>query len=218
MRLFPLLLAACTGGPASPPSAPAPSPDAVAPALPTAPPVEAPAEARPLPEGRRPATAAEVAIVGFGARIALNPPFQATRMGGLFPDAGPETLVISWWDTTAPRAGQVGDAGLYNLIVVPREGTPADAAVTATVAGEPAAHVLRLGDAGTEIRLPAGFSSLGGAATFGPGPSEAEWRVEVGGATVPLERGPMLHSADPASGSPIKFAAMPERPWGAWSE
>jgi len=214
------------GCPASPQASPEPARPTATPAPPPSPPPpqaseapsDGPVRAGPLPAGRVPDTAVSVAIVGYGIRLDLRPPFQAVRMGGMLEGLGPDGLVVSWWDTTAKGAGKSGDIGLYNAIVFPVAETPAGASVQVITEGDPAETRLRLGDAGTEVRLPAGATALGGMGTLQAGPTHTEWRLVVAGETVVFPPGPMLHSADPAEGTPIAFLDPPTRPWGAWPE
>lgn len=171
---------------------------------------------RSLPEGRRPDSAVPVALVGFGLRLHLNPPFQAARIGHMLPSGHPETLAVSWWDTTAPEAGQHGDAGLYNITLIPGEPQPEGSPLSTVDQERPVQY--RIGDTGTVVRLPKGFDALGGMGRLEPGPTTQSWSVETVSETTDLPIGPLLHSGDPESGTPFYFKEMPDRPWGAWPD
>jgi len=218
MRPFALLIALLSTGCWSSPPAATPAPEPSAPSPTPEPVAEPPAEAPALPEGRLPERWEPVALIGYGIRLELRPPFQAVRLGNILEGAGADGLVVSWWDTSADGAGKSGDAGLHNLIVVPRSATRADAQISMHLEGDPPVTVLRMGEGGTELHLPAGYGALGGAGALSAGPTDPEWRLLVRGEIVPLTPGPMLHSTDPATGSPIAFQDRPSRPWGAWPE
>jgi hypothetical protein len=167
-----------------------------------------------MPEGKAPENTEPVAIIGYGVRLELRPPFQATRMPGLVEGGGNDVLVWSWWDTTAPGAGTSGDPGLYNMIIKPV--AEASAATTIEVAELDDLTVLRAGPTGTEVRLPKGFTSIGGAGEVKADATDAQWRIEARGEVHPFPVGPMLHSADPEAGLPFSLESFPQRPWGAW--
>jgi len=160
--------------------------------------------------------AAEVAILGFGVRLVVHPPFQAAMLGEQFDDL---TLVVSWWDVLAKGAGVDGRAGLHNTVLKP--GVPvADAVPVAGTRGEGRRllHTLTFGEGGTEVRLPEGFDGLGKALSLGPGPVHPAWRVQVD-QDEPLDwpSKTMLHSNDPTTGSPVAFEGRPRKPWGPWA-
>jgi len=225
-----LVLAACSGAatpePAPPeapeaePSAKAASPAKTSKAAPkqaASPEAQKPPE--PLPPGASQAGFPTVALVGFGLRFELNPPFQAARMANMLEEGNEHVLFVSWWDVNAEGAGQHGRAGLYNVGIVPHalpegatEYTPVDVERNGktTIA-------LRLGDTGTELRLPAGISALGGMGVAKVGPNTDSWHIQVGDAE-PIEwpDKQMLHSWDPADGGPVYFDKMPRKPFGPW--
>lgn len=214
------LLAACTASPPAPPAepatvqAPAASDSEVRQA--DAPPVEEPHPAQPLPAGRLPPNAEPVSLAGYGVRIQLRPPFQAARLGSTVQGGGPDSVVWSWWDTTAPQAGQHGDAGLHNLEIVPRPPPDGGATFRTYQRGDPPITVIQLGQEGTEIRLPEGFNHLGGAGAVEPGPDRLSWTIDSGTTSEPIPDGPLLHSTDPSEGAAFAFLRTPKRPWGAW--
>ncbi|TVQ91046.1 MAG: hypothetical protein EA397_11160 [Deltaproteobacteria bacterium] len=170
---------------------------------------------RPLPQGRPHPDSVAIQIVGHGLRVTVTPPFQAARMPHLDPEGPEEALVISWWDTTAPNAGLNGDAGLFNVRVVPGPSTEDDTIRTVFDSG---VTKLRRGETGTEIQLPEDFTSLGGLGQVEPGPTDPDWWVEHDGERVPFPSGQLLHSEDPRAGAPFSFKTVPARPWGAWPE
>ena len=183
------------------------------------PPAAPPASAQPLPPGAPLADYPTVALVGFGLRFELNPPFQAARMGGLLEEGNPNVVFVSWWDVNAEGAGQNGRAGLYNVGIVPRalpEGATTYTPVQVERDGK-TTTALRIGDTGTELRLPAGINALGGMGTVKVGPNTDDWRIQVGDAE-PVEwpDKEMLHSWDPADGGPVHFDKMPQKPHGPW--
>lgn len=216
-----LLLAACTANPPAPPaepeSAPSSETDSRAPRADAAP-KEAASSAQPLPAGRLPPNAEPVSLAGYGVRIQLRPPFQAARLGSTVQGGGPDSVVWSWWDTTAPKAGQHGDAGLHNIEIVPRPPPKGGATLRTYQRGDPPITVIQLGQEGTEIRLPEGFNHLGGAGAVEAGPARLSWTIDSGDASEPIPDGPLLHSTDPAEGAAFAFLRTPKRPWGAWPE
>lgn len=224
--LVTLGLTACSGTSAPPASDPTPvadsSPEVPAPVA-GADPAEAPAEvvrpaltpippATPVPEPR------DIALVGYGLRIALNPPFQAMRMGAWLGDAGKETVVVSWWDVNAEGAGAIGYAGLYNTTLVPgtEQAPGSEFSLTTEDTKESRKSVLTLGAGGTAVQLQEGHSALGGCGTISQAPYTEGWVVELDGKAVEWPVGPMLHSTDPASGAPFDFLERPQQPWGPW--
>jgi hypothetical protein len=154
-----------------------------------------------------------VAVVGFGVRLELNPPFQ----GAIWPEKTMgNRLILSWWDVTAPEAGRSGRGGLHNTSVMPGDMEP-DATPTRSTTGEGDSlfHVIEVG--GTVVRFPAGATELGGAVTVKTGPAIEAWKVQVGDGE--LQEWPdksMLHSTDPATGAPIAFKMRPAKPFGPW--
>jgi len=229
-----LLVVAC-GGPSAPEPGPAevqqggsdpaasgavkaPTPD-----VPDAPKVEAAFEAEgvgPLPTGRSVDGFPRVAVQGFGLRLEVNPPFQATRMKGLYGEDDADILVVSWWDVTHPEAGQHGRVGLYNVGLVPGEAQPdaGDFLPVASVERDRVIRTLRLGTSGSYLRLPDGHNALGGFGTLSKGPAEQKWTVQVGD-DPPVDfadPGVMLHSWDPSDGGPIHFDTQISKPFGAW--
>ncbi|MFT5682972.1 MAG: hypothetical protein ACI8RZ_003896 [Myxococcota bacterium] len=171
----------------------------------------------PLPAGV-PWTGESVALVGYGIRFTLNPPFQAAWMGSV---EGEGTMVAAWWDVNTEKAGRSGAAGLHNIGIhvgpVP-EGSPSIRSTTMVKRGE-TVYALQLGETGTKLELPEGFNALGGMGTVEPGPAHEEWKVQVGSAEPMSWSGrDMLHSWDPADGGPAKFIQRPTRPWGPWVE
>jgi hypothetical protein len=163
----------------------------------------------------------KVAILGFGVRLELNPPFQAARMNGMYDSESEEVLIVSWWDVGHEAAGRHGRVGLYNVGILP-EAKPADATELRAFTEEGlkgTEHRLQVGATGSIIRLPDNHSALGGMGTISVGPADAEWRVQVGDAPpVEFPRDHFLHSWDPADGGPIYFDKMPRQPYGAWPE
>ncbi len=178
-------------------------------------------ELEPLPDAVQVEGSPTVAILGYGARFELNPPFQAADMtprrdGEII---GEGQLVISWWDVTAKNAGRSGIVGLHNVVVIPKEGTAEGAEPTPGTyeEGRVFRQTLVLGEGGTEVRFPKGASELGGAVTVKSGPTHPVWKVQVGDAE-PVEwpGATMLHSGDPAKDGPIFFDGRPRQPWGPW--
>lgn len=207
-----MILLACTDAP----------PPAVEPAPPE-PVVEVavvPPEPTAMPDGV-PQTTETVALVGYGIRFTVHPPFQAAWMANIGASDASGKMVVSWWDVNADKAGQNGISGLYNVAIevgpVP-EDTAVIQAATTEERGE-TVHGLRLGDSGTVVWLPKGHNALGGMGTLEPGPAEAAWKVQVGDAE-PMEwpGRAMLHSWDPADGGPASFQTRPSKPWGPWME
>lgn len=207
---------ACSGE-----SSPEPTPDPVAtkPAdAQAAEPAPEP-EPAPLPEGAATPGYPTVAIVGFGVRFQLNPPFQAAVMPGQIEAGNDHTMYVSWWDVGAENAGRHGRVGLYNVGVLPKPVPDGENAIQHDVFEHRGGknHRLRLGDSGTELRLPKGINALGGMGSVSPGPALSEWKVQVGDAEpVAWPEKTLLHSWDPASGSPIHFDAIPKQPYGPW--
>ena len=200
-------LAACSDE-LEPTAAPPPEPVPEAPAKPAKP--EPPPRA-PLPPAVPVAGYETVAVVGFGVRLELNPPFQAAIMPMRRDDG--QRLVVSWWDVNAEGAATRGRAGLHNTIILPGDIVPG--AKPTPAIDEDDNPILRVG--GTVVRLPTGASSLGGAMTVLPGPPDEVWRVTVGAAApVDWPERTMLHSEDPATGSSMAFKKRPEKPFGPW--
>ncbi len=226
--MFSLLFLACPADPPAEapsaevtPAAPAEpvvaSVEIVEPRDPDAAPTPPAPDPTPLPDGV-PWTGEPVALVGYGIRLTLNPPFQAAWMGTV---EGEGTMVASWWDVTADQAGHSGAAGLYNIgihIAPLPEGTPAIRQTTIVKRGR-TYYALQVGETGTMVELPEGHNALGGMGTLSPGPAREEWRVQVGDAEPMVwpDRD-MLHSWDPADGGPAKFLQRPSKPWGPWVE
>lgn len=216
-----LLLAAC--GTPSPPSAPpaAPEPAASEDASETPAVSEAPAvpERRPLPAAPANPQAVPVALVGYGMRLQLHPPFQAARLDLVEGDNG-DGIVLAWWDVTAPGAGQNGVAGLHNTSILPKVATTAGTAPTEAEVehGKGRATAFRFGQDGTEVRLPPYATTLGGVGELSAGPTDPGWFLEYGEERVPWPADTMVHSADPESGAPVSFLKMPQKPWGPWPE
>ena len=200
---------------ASPAASDAKGPDARAKAEAEAPPIQT----GPLPPGKPMADFPKVAIVGFGIRFELHPPFQAARMNGMYDSESEEVLIVSWWDVGHEAAGRHGRVGLYNVGLIP---APKPADVTELRAftedgRKGTEHRLQVGETGTVIRLPDNHSALGGMGVISVGPADAEWRVQVGDAPpVAFPRDHFLHSWDPADGGPLYFDKMPRQPYGAW--
>jgi hypothetical protein len=225
-RFLPLLLcvAACSGAAPSEPVTPEPVAPAVEskgnvksesadkPKAPATPP-------GPLPPGTATPDFPTVALVGFGLRFELNPPFQAARMAGLLEEGNPHVLFVSWWNVHADGAGQHGRAGLYNVGIVPHalpDGATTFAPVEIERHGKKTI-ALRLGTDGTELRLPAGINALGGMGLAKVGPNTDTWKIQVDTAE-PVEwpENTMLHSWDPKDGGPLYFDKMPRQPFGPW--
>ena len=213
-------------GPAAPPSADA-SEAAAEPGKPAAPAPKSKAKAKaeppiqtgPLPDGKTVADFPKVAIVGFGLRFELHPPFQAARMNGMYQSESEEVLIVSWWDVGHEAAGRHGRLGLYNVGIIPAA-KPADATALRAFTEEGAKgieHRLQVGETGSIVRLPDNHSALGGMGAISVGPADETWRVQVGDAPpVEFPKDHFLHSWDPADGGPIYFDKMPRQPYGAW--
>lgn len=175
----------------------------------------------PLPDGRTVAGFPTVAVQGYGLRLELTPPFQATRMQGLYGKEGAEVLVVSWWDVTHPDAGKHGRVGLYNVGLIPGSPQSEDRTlqpVAELERGKRVVRMIRLGTDGSMLRFPDGHNALGGMGRLSVGPAEERWTVQVD--DLPpvefAEAGVMLHSWDPASGSPIHFDTRISQPYGDW--
>lgn len=223
---LPLLAVWACSGASAPPEAPDPALDAAgAPAAaPSAPSEVAPepppvAEAVALPPGAPTPGYPTVALVGYGVRLELHPPFQAARMAGMFGSDSADVLVVSWWDVGHEDAGRHGRVGLYNIGIAPAplpEGSPEVRRVMETDEGE-VSYLLQVGETGTKVHLPAGIHALGGMGTLTVGPADPTWGVQVGDAPpVPIPEQELLHSWDPATGSAIEFDRMPKQPYGPW--
>lgn len=197
-----------------PEAAEAPAPPAKAPskAIVQRPTGEPAAEPKPLPAAVPMEGYPTVAIVGYGLRLEVNPPFQAALM-----ERGDEAtgrLVVSWWDVNTPGAGVHGRAGLHNTSILPGE-VVAGAKPSEPTKGEKDRYEITVG--GTTIQLPEAASTLGGALAIGKGPADPMWRVQVGDGE--LQEWPdraFLHSQDPAEGSAVLFQSRPVRPYGPW--
>lgn len=171
-------------------------------------------EPRPLPP--KPEGVEPIVIIGFGVRFAVYPPMQAARLGGMIPGAGPDTIVVSQWDTSQPDAGKMGVGGLHNTTIVP-QGASGKALIPGTrETTRGLVHTMTMGEGGTEIRIPDGLTELGGIGMLTPGPATEEWAVEVDGKPVVWPEHTMVHSADPASGALHSYLKIPEKPWGPW--
>lgn len=178
----------------------------------------------PLPEAVAVEGYPAVAILGYGLRMELHPPFQAAvirppQEEGEPPPEDPGRLIVSWWDVTARGAGQSGVVGLHNTVIIPGRPQPG-APFTESVEGEgrKLRHRLTQGEGGTVVELPRGASTLGGAMTLSAGPADPSWTVQVGEAEPqPWVEGQLLHSGDPAEAA-IYFDGRPQKPWGPWPE
>lgn len=215
--LIALFVGACATPPVTPAEAPAPAVEAPQAKAPS-PPENAPAPG-PLPPGQPLADGSPVYLVGYGIRLRLHPPFQGARMPGLLEENNPDVLFVSWWDVNAENAGKDGRSGLFNVGIVPHA-TPTAAETFTEVEierdGRPTT-TLRLGDSGTELRLPAGYAALGGFGSVTPGPSTPSWSLQVGDdPPIPWPDKTMFHANDPATGSPVSFERVPRKPWGPW--
>jgi hypothetical protein len=232
MRKFPMVamfwMAACSGGTSHEvESSPTEAVPAASAATPTAPATTEPAAGQAttrtapgaMPNGVAMPDYPKVAIVGFGLRFELNPPFQATRMKGMYRSENDQVLVVSWWDTAHETAGKHGRAGLYNVGIVPADKPDGEPVLRSfTEAGKNGdEHRRQVGETGTVVRFPETYSSLGGMGTVSVGPATKEWKVQVGDAEpVPFPEGEFLHSWDPKDGGPIHFDRRPQQPYGPW--
>jgi len=194
-----------------------PAPEVEVPEEPPAP------EVGPLPAGKPMPGFPKVAMVGYGMRLEVNPPFQAARMSGLYGSEDGDVLVVSWWDTSHPDAGKHGRVALYNVGMVPGDPQPEGTAfrpVEETVRDKQVRKV-QLGQTGSTLQFPDNHNALGGMGTLTQGPDSKGWAVQVGDAEpvpFPEEQGVMLHSWDPANGGPIHFDKRPQQPWGPWPQ
>jgi hypothetical protein len=180
-----------------------------------APPAPAPG---PLPPAEPTPEYPEVYLQGHGISLQLQPPFQVAQM----PLAGIEqAAVISWWDVHEPGAATSGRTGLHNLVLAPGPVPAGQPPFEPTTRDDRrgTGHGLRLGPTGTELRIPAPYTALGGAGVLRHGPADARWTIRVGDGP-PLEwpDKALAHSGDPATGTPVYFDKMPKRPWGPWIE
>ena len=223
---LPLLLLGCTGQPSPPTARPEATPPAAekpaTAASDDAKPKEAKKEkkeptirpATPPPPGPGP----HAILQGYGIEVELYPPFQAARIGKWMNREHEDTLMWSWWDTSAPGAGQNGYVGLYNLVIVPGKAQPPGTAlqtITAEEQGKPVT-AYRFGDDGTEVRLAPGVSSLEGIGVLRQGPDQAKWTWKAGEQSKDWPDRQFVHSADPAKGEPLDMDGNPHRPWGPW--
>jgi len=155
-----------------------------------------------------------VAIVGSGVRFELNQPFQVMQT-----EPDPLTLVVAWWDVTAPGAGQHGRVGLYNITLV--AGNPAAEGPIGPATYTRFSRVgtaLRKGTDGSELRFAKGYNAIGGMGVFSDGPETEGFSIQVGDSPpVPWESDlGLLHSADPAKGPAFYYTKQPVQPWGPW--
>ncbi len=172
----------------------------------------------PLPASTPVPGAPQVALLGYGLRIELQPPFQVARMGKMLGE-DPDMAVWAWWDVNDPMAGKHGRLALYNNGVVPGQTVQPDAPIALTEQGEGTKlrHVLQQGADGTLVRFPQGYNALGGMGVVKPGPADRVWKFQVDdGPLIEWPDGTMAHSADPASGASVSFLTQPEKPWGPW--
>lgn len=161
-----------------------------------------------------------VAIVGYGLKIDVHPPFQAAYMGVYVEDGNSEGLIVSWWDVTHPAAGRTGHAGLYNLGVAVHDNPP-DAPIVQTTLSWPDGRTgtaYRRGETGSFVLLPPELLEMGGVGQVSVGPEDQAWSIEVDGERTPFNKETMLHSHDPATGSLFSIERDPRKPWGPWPE